>query len=148
MSRLNAGLLACSLLAAAGSVHAVEYRSVGVAPAVLYDAPTERGRKLAIAPRNMPLEVLQSSGSFTRVRDASGEFSWIATRDLVPRRHLVVSSPMARVHQAPDEASPLVFSAERHVLLEMNELPANGWVKVRHADGQAGFVKAADVWGD
>jgi hypothetical protein len=142
------GLLACALLAAAGSALAVEYRSVGVAPAILYDAPTERGRKLAIAPRNMPLEVLQNSGSFTRVRDASGEFSWIATRELVPRRHLVVSSATARVHQAAEESSPVVFSAERNVLLEMNEPLANGWIKVRHAEGQTGFVRAADVWGD
>lgn len=148
MSRLHAGLLVCALLAGAGSASAMEFRSVGVAPAVLYDAPTERGRKLAVAPRNMPLEVLQSSGSFTRVRDASGEYSWIASRELVPRRHVVVITPTARVHQGADDASPVVFAAERHVLMELLEPPANGWVKVRHQDGQIGFVKAADVWGD
>ena len=147
MKLLRAGFFVCAVLAA-GTALAAEFRSVGVAPAVMYDAPTERGKKLAIAPRNMPVEVLQASGSFSRVRDASGEFSWIATRELVPRRHLVVTAASARVHQAPEEASPVVFAAERHVLLELSELPANGWVKVRHADGQTGFVRAADVWGD
>jgi SH3-like domain-containing protein len=147
MSALRVSLLVLAMLAA-GNAAAAEFRSVGVAPAVLYDAPTERGKKLAIAPRNMPVEVLQSSGAFTRVRDVTGELSWIATRDLVPRRHLVVSAAAARVHQGPEEAAPVVFSAERNVLLEANELPANGWIKVRHADGQTGFVRAADVWGD
>jgi SH3-like domain-containing protein len=147
MKFARASLIVCALLAA-GSAAAADFRSVGVAPAVMFDAPTERGKKLSIAPRNMPVEVLQSSGSFTRVRDVSGEFSWIASRDLVPRRHVVVTAAAARVHQAPEEASPVVFSAERNVLLELSELPANGWVKVRHAEGQTGFVKAADVWGD
>ena len=133
---------------AAGTAGAAEFRSVGAAPAVLYDAPTERGKKLAIAPRNMPVEVLQQSGDWARVRDASGEFSWVAVRMLVPRRHVVATAPTVRVHAAPDENAPTVFSVERHVLLEMSEPAANGWVKVRHADNQAGFVKAAEVWGD
>jgi hypothetical protein len=61
---------------------------------------------------------------------------------------LVVSVANARIFNAADEGSPVVFTADKGVLLEMLESPNNGWVKVRHRDGLSGFVKAGDVWGD
>ncbi|MGZ5662487.1 MAG: SH3 domain-containing protein [Usitatibacter sp.] len=48
---------------------------------------------------------------------------------------------------APSAQSPLVFEAYKQVLLEVVEPPADGWVKVRHRDGQQGFVRVAHVWG-
>jgi len=40
-----------------------------------------------------------------------------------------------------------VFEAERDVVLELVEAVPGGWVKVRHRDGQSGFLKAPQVWG-
>jgi hypothetical protein len=40
-----------------------------------------------------------------------------------------------------------VFQARRGVALEVIELGAGPWVKVRHRDGQIGFVRANQVWG-
>jgi hypothetical protein len=34
------------------------------------------------------------------------------------------------------------------VALELLETTPNGWLRVRHADGAFGFVRAASVWGD
>jgi hypothetical protein len=33
------------------------------------------------------------------------------------------------------------------VLLQIVEPPAEGWLKVRHRDGQEGFIRVAHVWG-
>jgi hypothetical protein len=33
------------------------------------------------------------------------------------------------------------------VVLEVVEAPADGWVKVRHRDGQTGFARLSHVWG-
>ena len=46
-----------------------------------------------------------------------------------------------------DEAATIVFTADKGVLLELAEPAGNGWTKVRHRDGQAGFVRSADIWG-
>ena len=39
----------------------VDYRAVGDSPAILYDAPSLRAKKLFVAPRGMPLEVVVSA---------------------------------------------------------------------------------------
>ena len=41
----------------------------------------------------------------------------------------------------------LVFETEREVVLELLEPVSGGWVKVKHRDGQTGFLKAMQVWG-
>ena len=130
------------------AVQAADFKSVGAAPAVMYDAPSERGRKVFIAPRGMPVEVILSYGDWAKVRDVSGDLSWVEVRALDARRHVVVNAAGARVRSAADEASPVVFSAERGVLLELAEPISSGWIKVRHRDGQGGFIRAAEVWGD
>ena len=141
--------VACAALAAfSGIAHAAEFKSVGAAPAVMYDAPTERGRKVFIAPRGMPVEVILSYGDWVKVRDVAGDLSWVEARALDARRMLIVNVAGAKVHAAPDAASAVVFSADRGVLLELAEPIASGWIRVRHRDGQSGYVRAADVWGD
>ncbi len=141
-------LVGASLLGFAAAAHALEYRSVGPSPAVLYDAPSAKGRKVYVAPRGMPVELVLTYGEWTKVRDAAGDLSWIESSALVKRRNLVVSVARARVYNAADEAAPLAYTAERGVLLELIEPAAGDWLRVRHADGAAGFVRAWEVWGE
>jgi flagellar basal body rod protein FlgF len=32
-------------------------------------------------------------------------------------------------------------------LLELLEVTSGGWLRVRHRDGQSGYVRVAQVWG-
>ena len=143
-------LLCASLLGAllAKNALALDFKSVGAAPAIMYDAPSEKGRRVYVAPRGMPVEVVLTYGEWSKVRDAAGTLSWISSKALTPKRMLVVSAANARIFTSADEASPVVFSADKNVLLELIEGPANGWIKVRHRDGQSGYINAGDVWGD
>ncbi|MBB5393685.1 MULTISPECIES: SH3 domain-containing protein [unclassified Herbaspirillum] len=150
MKRLPLILCATVLGAAAfaPNAFALDFKSVGASPSVMYDAPSEKGRRVYVAPRGMPVEVVLTYGEWSKVRDAAGTLSWIQSKALTPKRMLVVSAANARIFNAADESSPVVFTADRNVLLEMVESPNNGWVKVRHRDGQTGFARVADVWGD
>lgn len=139
-------VLACT--AAAGAVHAVDFRSVGTSPALMYDAPSEKGRKVFVAPRGMPVEVVLSYGQWIKVRDVGGDLSWVESRALVPKRMLMVTAVNGKIRATADDAAALVLSADRGVLLELAEPVSSGWLKVRHRDGGTGFIKAADVWGD
>lgn len=134
-------------LLASSAAQALDFRSVGAAPVVMYDAPSAKGGKLSVAPRGMPLEVVFTSGAWSKVRDMSGEMSWVESKDLVTRRNLIVRVANAKVRTAADEAAALVFSADKYVLVEMAEPAASGWVKVKHRDGQIGYVKVSEVWG-
>ena len=147
----SAVLLAAAAVAAimlAPAAQGADFKSVGAAPAIMYDAPSERGRKVFVAPRGMPVEVILSYGEWTKVRDVSGDLSWVEAKALDVRRHVVVNVAGAKVRSAADEAGPVVFSAERGVLLELAEPISSGWIKVKHRDGQGGYIRAADVWGD
>lgn len=147
----SAGSLALAtimLALAAGAAHAVEFKSVGARPAILYDAPSERGRRVFIAPRGMPVEVILNYNGWTKVRDAGGDLSWIEANALTPKRNVVVVVANARIHESADEASPDVATADKGVLLELSGPAASGWIKVRHQDGASGYVKASDVWGE
>ncbi|WDZ96371.1 SH3 domain-containing protein [Herbaspirillum sp. WKF16] len=127
---------------------ALDFKSVGAAPVIMYDAPSEKGRRVYVAPRGMPVEVVLTYGEWSKVRDAAGTLSWMQSKALTPKRMLVVSAANARIFNAADESGPVVFTADKNVLLEMLESPNNGWVKVRHRDGQTGYAKVGDVWGD
>jgi SH3-like domain-containing protein len=146
-------LAAATLLLAATSA-AADYRSTTVPATVLYDAPSAKAKALFVLGRDTPLEVIVALEGWVKVLDVAGTIGWVETAGLGDRRSLVVRVPLAEVRAGPDDASPLVFRAEQNVLLEMAE-PATsaaatatpGWVKVRHRDGQVGFVRIAQVFG-
>ncbi|WP_395822466.1 SH3 domain-containing protein [Collimonas sp.] len=136
-----------SLLALANSAHALDFKAVGAAPVILCDAPSEKGRRVAVAPRGMPVEVVLTYGEWTKVRDASGDLSWLQSKGLVAKRNLQVNVANAKIRANPDDTAPVVFTADKGVLLELVDPVASGWAKVRHRDGQSGYVKASEVWG-
>ena len=144
---MKRAVLAATLALAAGAACGAEFRSLGDKPAILYDAPSTRADKLFAVTRDYPFEVLVKLDQWTKVRDATGEVGWVENAALGDRTMVVVTVPLADVRAAPDAQSPLVFEAYKQVLLEVLEPPADGWVKVRHRDGQLGYIRTAHVWG-
>jgi SH3-like domain-containing protein len=141
-------LIACALLLlASAAAHAFDFKSIGAAPAILYDAPSQKGGKLYVAPPGMPVEVLITYGDWVKVRDASGDMAWTEASTLSARRMVVVRNGGARVNPTPDEGGMPLMTADKGVLLELADPQANGWVKVRHKDGIIGYIKATDIWG-
>ena len=143
---LRAALLAVIALAAAPA-GAADFRALGDKPAILYDAPSARADRLFVASRGYPFEVLVKLDQWTKVRDSNGEVAWVENAALGTRPTVLVTVPLADVRTAPNAAAALAFEAYKHVILEVQEAPADGWVKVRHRDGQQGFIRVAHVWG-
>lgn len=139
--------LALLAMLAALPAAGAEFRSIGERAAVLYDAPSLKADRIFVASRGYPFEVLVSLDLWTKVRDAGGEVGWVENRALGERRQALVNVPVADIRASPDARSPLVFEAYRQVLLEVLEAPADGWVKVRHRDGQQGYARIAHLWG-
>lgn len=140
--------LAFPLLACA-SAQAIDYRSVGANPAVLYGAPSTRAAKQYIMPSGAPLEIVLTYGEWVKVRDMAGDLAWTEAKGLSSKqRNVIVRSANVKVRGAADETSPVVFIADKGVLLEMTEPAANGWTKVKHRDGLVGYVRSNDVWGN
>ncbi len=142
----RAVLVLAAALAAPGAF-AAEFRSLGERPAILYDAPSVRADRLFVASRHHPFEVLVKLDQWTKVRDANGEVAWVENRAWGERAMVLVTVPLADVRAAPNAQSALVFEAYKQVVLEIAEPPADGWVKVRHRDGQSGYIRTSHVWG-
>lgn len=140
-------LLATFALSGAAQAGSPEFKAIGAAPVIMYDAPSIKGGKLYVAPRGMPVEVVLGYGSWSKVRDVAGDLSWVESKDLVARRNVVVKAVNAKVRASADEGAALIFSADKYVLLEMAEPVSAGWVKVKHRDGQIGYVRVNEVWG-
>ena len=145
---MKAGALpAVALALAASAAGAAEFRALGERPAVLYDAPSIRADKVFVATRYYPFEVLVKLDQWTKVRDANGEVAWVENKSLGDRQTVLVTVPLADVRAGPSPNSTLVFEAYKQVLLEVLDPPAEGWIKVRHRDGQQGFIRLAHIWG-
>lgn len=134
------------LIAAPAQALALDFRSVAEPGTVLYDAPSTKAQKLFVLSRDYPVEVVVKVEGWSKVRDDTGEFAWIENRQLSDRRTVMVRSSSAEARQSPADAAALAFTAEKGVLLEFIGMSA-GWVKVRHADGETGFIKVSQLWG-
>lgn len=144
ISRFFAAVL---LMLAWTSACAADFRSVGAPSVVLHDAPSVKGARRYVAPRGMPLEIVARYGDWVKVRDADGELAWTESKGLSAHRNVVVKALSARVRAAPDDNAAILMTADKGVLLELSHPQATDWVRVRHQDGIAGFVRVTEVWG-
>ena len=140
-------LLATVLATGAPGIFAADLRSVSERAAVLYDAPSVRAKKLYVVNQLYPLEVVVNIDNWVKVRDVSGELTWIEKKSLSERRTVIVTVALADVRQAADDKSPLAFQAREGVILDLAEVGASGWVRVQHRDGQSGYIRTNQVWG-
>jgi SH3-like domain-containing protein len=142
---VRAPILFAALLIA-GPALALDYLSVAEATA-LYDAPSQKAKPLYAIARGTPVELVVTVEGWVKVRDQKGDLAWIEKRLLAEKRTVIVRGDSAQVRAQADDKAPLVFEATQDVVLDLVEPAAAGWAKVRHRDGQQGFVKAAQVWG-
>jgi SH3-like domain-containing protein len=146
--KLNCAILFClSPLLFLAEAQGAEFCSVAEV-AILYDAPSIKAKKLFVAPVALPLEKIVLLGNWSKVRDVSGKLFWVENRVLSSQRMVVVIRPVATVRMAADESSKVLFRVTQRVALEWLETDATGWVKVRHQDGDSGYVKSTEVWGE
>ncbi len=124
-----------------------EFRSVAENGTIFYDAPSLWAKKVFVASRYYPVEIVVSIEGWMKVRDPAGDLSWVERRALADKRTVIVTATQADVRQKADDAAPLVFQAQKGVALEVAELGTTGWVLVRHRDGQSGFVRIRQLWG-
>ena len=125
----------------------IEYFSIAENAVVMYDAPSLKADKLFVASRFLPVEAVVNVEGWVKVRDSSGSLAWVEKKALSQQRYVVVTVPMADVFQSANVSSALIFQAEENTVLEWLDSDTQGWVKVRHPDGQTGYVKVAQVWG-
>jgi SH3-like domain-containing protein len=126
---------------------AMEFFSTNENAVIMYDAPSLKADKLYVASRNLPVEAIVKVEGWVKVRDSEGTLAWVEEKALSEKRYVIVTAPQAEVYHAPSISSALLFQAQQKVVMERLEPATVGWVKVRHRDGQSGYVRTQQVWG-
>ena len=130
------------------SVSALEFKSVSVPKAVLYDGPSASAKKILLLSQYYPVEVIVNLGDWLKVRDAQGGISWVEAKQLSSKRTVMVSSAHAEIRQGADATSNLLATVEKDVLLEVIDSNLNnGWIRVKHRDGVTGYMLISSTWG-
>lgn len=144
----------CALLCALGvgpglpvsAQSALDYRSIAAPSTVFYSSPSLSARKLAVASRYYPVEVLVTSAGWSRVRDSGGALAWVENKSLSAQRMVLVTAASTILREKPETASPALAQLERDVVCKFLE-HTPGWIKVRHRDGLIGYLPVTDIWG-
>lgn len=127
------------------------FRSIGTNDTVMFDAPSDKAKKLYLAPQGMPVEIIAVLQGWVKVRDMQGDIAWVQRDDLSDRRTVIATTSVAMLKE-PDASAQPWFDAARGVVFELEGDPVNpvdkdGFVQVHHADGQSGYLEAGQVWG-
>lgn len=140
-------LTLCLLLCGAAAAHAVDYVSVAESNAILYDAPSLKAKKLFVVNRYMPFEQIVVLADWVKVRDRSGGLYWAEKRVLSNKRYVFALPALLDVYATPEESAARSFQVHQQVALEYLEATGTGWIKIRHQDGNDGYVRSTEVWG-
>jgi len=119
---------------------------VNTAVAILYDAPSDKSTKQWLIRKSTPLEKVVVLSKWTKVRDAEGTLAWIENANLGARRTLQVRAQECALRTRPSPQAPALFQLAQNVVVELLASPRDGWVRVRHPDGE-GYLSISEVFG-
>ena len=145
--QVQALLLSSLLMIHGHALASMEFFSIADSATIMYDAPSLKAGKVFVASRYLPVEVIVKVEGWVKVRDSGGGLAWVEEKALSSMRYVIVTATQAGAYQSTDTGSTLIFEALQNVVMEWLEPAMNGWVKVRHRDGQTGYVRTHQVWG-
>lgn len=126
---------------------ALDFRSIAAPKAVLFDAPSAQAKKLFVIWQGYPVEIIVNLGDWVKVRDNQGGLTWVESKNLSPKRTVIVVKGPVEMRAAADGSSDVLSRLDKDVVLDLVESAAGGWAKVKHRDGLVGYVQASAVWG-
>lgn len=108
--------------------------------------PGEQYDRVLEFSRNYPLRVLSVADGWLKVEDYDGDQGWIAAGLVSHDTYVITKLRECNVRSGVGTENDIVFKAERGVILKVLE-EKDGWLKVRHNDGDEGWMSAKIVFG-
>ncbi|NVM21573.1 MAG: SH3 domain-containing protein [Desulfobacterales bacterium] len=120
--------------------------SVNSGKANIRSGPGTNHEILWSAGKYYPVDIIKKSGNWYRIRDFEGDTGWIHKSLLKKIHSVIVKGPIANVREGPGTSSAVLFQAEKGVSFKLLKTKGK-WLKVRHGDGDIGWVHKNLVWG-
>lgn len=97
--------------------------------------------------RHYPLYVVKATADgWLHVMDFDGDRGWISSNLISFDPYVITQLPKSNVRDGRGTENAIVFTAERGVVLKVLK-EEKGWLNVRHADGDEGWISAKIVFG-
>jgi SH3-like domain-containing protein len=139
-------LLVCLLLAShINMAQALDFKSVRD-NAIVYDGGSTKASPVFILLKGTPVEVILTVDKWAKIREQSGGLGWVEQGLISETRQVIVTTPV-QVRAQASETAAVVFAVEKNILLEIVEKPSGAWLKVKHRDGDTGYIPIKSVWG-
>jgi SH3-like domain-containing protein len=123
-----------------------ERLAVSVGKANVRSGPSTKHDILWSVGKYYPLDVLKKSGNWYKVRDFEDDEGWIHGSLLEKISAVTVKAPLVNIREGPGTTTRVLFQAEKGV--SFKNLGRKGdWFKVRHPDGDVGWIHKSLVWG-
>lgn len=129
-----------------GPLLAAEMVRVKVKTANVRSGPGTNFNKVWKVHKNYPYRVLKRKGRWLNVRDFEGFKDWIYGPLTDHKSAVVVKVNRANVRKGPGTNYPILFTADMGVSFLVDEKRGK-WLKVRHADGDNGWIFGKLLWG-
>ena len=96
--------------------------------------------------KGLPLVVVAETEMWRKVRDVTGDESWIHKPALSGVRRVLVLED-ATLHSKAKDDKRITAIVERNALLELEECNEDDWCKVRSTEGLKGWTQRYKLWG-
>ena len=93
-----------------------------------------------------PVDIIKKSGGWYYISDFEGDTGWMHGSLLKEIPSVIVKATLVNVRQGPGTKAKVIFQAEKGVSLRRLETKKD-WLKVKHADGDVGWIHKSLVWG-
>jgi SH3-like domain-containing protein len=96
--------------------------------------------------RHYPFRVVDRSEDWLLVSDFDGDKGWVSKKLVSFTPYVITRLDKCNIRQGPGTESKIAFTAERGVLFRvLNE--RDGWLNIKHNDGDEGWISAKIVFG-
>jgi SH3-like domain-containing protein len=123
-----------------------ERLSVAVNKANVRSGPGKNYEVLWSVGKYFPVDIVKTSGDWRQIRDFEGDAGWIHHSLLKDVPSVIVKGSLVNVREGPGKDTKVLFQAETGVSFKVEE-KKDKWLRVRHADGDTGWIHGSLVWG-
>lgn len=97
-------------------------------------------------PRHYPFSVLERSPDYLKVRDYTGQTGWVTVEQVGPQKGIVIEIASVNIRKGPGKTYPIAFKAFKGVTFKVLS-EQEGWLHIRHENGDQGWVVKSSTWG-
>lgn len=122
------------------------YLSIKGKIANIRSGPEISDRLLFTLAEHYPVKVVEKEGERLKVVDYEGDSGWVHENFVSSEPYVIVRLDQINLREGPGTQHAKRFTAEKGVVFKVLD-EKDGWLHVRHADGDEGWCSAKIVWG-